>query len=147
MKKKINPQEATAFDLLHLYVEEMENCGANRQTMWIEINESFVDKLSAQGFEITLTSAQKLADQCIANEWLEHNGRTGKHQYDNLELTATGLGIVRSRQQRQKQLEARGLLKRISDYIEDHKGLFVALGAALGLVTLLVKLLSNGSNP
>lgn len=149
-KKSINHKEVTEFDLLRLYVEEMEHRGVSRQQMWIAIDEEIVARLSAEDFETTLPQVQKLADKCIAKGWLEHNGRVGRHAYDNLELTATGLGVIRSRQLRQRQLEDRGRLKRISDYIEDHKGLFLLLGSVVtisGLIITIIKLFSKGSGP
>ena len=139
VKKRINTKEPTEFDLLRLFVEEMENQGVSRKSIHMGIDESMVEKLSADVFETTLPYLQKLADRCLANEWLEHAAMGGK--YNCLRLTTTGLGVVRSRQQRQKQLEERGYLKRVSDFIEDHKGLLLALSFVIAFVTLLIKIL------
>ena len=61
-------------------------------------------------------------------------------KYGQLGLTTTGLGVVRSRQRKAEALANRISLKKVSDYIEDHKGLFVALGAAIAVAGLLLKL-------
>lgn len=136
-------KQATEIDLLRLYVEYMEQEGCNRKLVRISIDEGVVAQLAAASFSATVASVQKLADRCLANEWLERTSIDGK--YSGLSLTASGFGIVRSRQLRQQQLESRSVLKRISDYIEDHKGLFIALGTAIALAGLLIKLFSNGN--
>lgn len=140
----MSKKQATEFDLLHLYAEQMEREGSNRKLVHIDIDERVVAQLVAAGFGTTLAQAQQLADRCLANEWLEHTVMGGK--YMGLALTAAGFGVVRSRQLRQQQLESRSLLKRVSDYIEDHKGLFIALGAAIALVGLLATLFSSGDH-
>lgn len=138
----MSDKHATEFDLLRLYVEVMEREGCNRKLVRIDIDESIVTSLAAAGFSTTVAQAQQLADRCLANEWLEHTAMGGK--YMNLALTASGFGVVRSQQLRKQQLQNRTWLKRVSDYIEDHKGLFIALGAAIALAGVLVKFLSNG---
>ena len=138
----MSKKQATEFDLLQLYVKQMEREGSNRKLVRINIDESVVKQLSAAGFSTTIAQAQQLADRCLANEWLEHTVMGGK--YIDLALTASGFGIVRSRQLRQQQLESRSWLKRVSDYIEDHKGLFIALGVVIALAGLLAKVFSSG---
>ncbi len=133
---------ATEFDLLRLFVDEMERQGSNRKLVRLDIDDSFVGQLMALGLETTIAQAQRLADRCLANEWLEHTVMGGK--YISLSLTAAGFGVVRSRQLRKQQLDGRGFLKKVSDYIEDHKGLFVALGVVIALAGLLAKLFTTG---
>ncbi|MGO9445199.1 MAG: hypothetical protein ACLPXB_10540 [Thiobacillaceae bacterium] len=139
---KASEKQATEFDLLRLFVEQLEREGLDRKQGLFAIDESVIAQLAVAGFSITVAQAQQLAGRCLANEWLEHEMLGGK--YVGLSLTASGLGIVRSRRLRQQQLESRTWLKRVSDYIEEHKGLFIALGAVLGLAGLVAKLFSNG---
>ncbi len=137
MAKKI--KEITEFDILELYVLEMESEGANRNLVRISVDECMVSALRDKfGIEVTLENLYKLADICLANEWLEHRVMAGK--YGQLGLTTTGLGVVRSRQRKAEVLANRTALKKASDYIEDHKGLFVALGAVVAVAGLLLKL-------
>ena len=131
--------EITEFDILELYADEMESEGANRNLIRISVDEYMASALSDKfGVEVTLENLQRLADMCLANEWLEHRVMAGK--YGQLGLTTTGLGVVRSRQRKKEALANRTSLKKASDYIEDHKGLFVALGAAVAVAGLLLKL-------
>lgn len=132
-------QHVTEFDLLECFVEEMERRGENKNLIRLDVDAQLAMSLSEKlGCNITEERLQGFADRCLANEWLEHRVMGGK--YLQLGLTTAGLGVVRSRQRKQQLLAQRSKLKRLSDYIEDHKGLFVALGASIALVSLLVKL-------
>jgi hypothetical protein len=131
--------KATEFDLLEIFVTEMEQRGVKRNLISFDIDEKMAVAVSDKiGVPVTLEEIQKLADRCLANEWLEHRVMAGK--YGQLELTASGFGVVRSRQRKQEMLANRSLMKKTSDYIEDHKGLFIALGVAIGLAGILVRL-------
>lgn len=132
-------KEVTEFDILELYVSEMESHGANRNLVRVSVDDSMVSDLRNKlGVEVTLEKLQRLTDKCLANEWLEHRVMAGK--YGQLGLTTAGLGVVRSRQSKREALANRTSLKKASDYIEDHKGLFIALGAAVAVAGLLLKL-------
>ena len=132
-------KEITEFDILELYVGEMESQGANRNLVTISIDEGMASKLHDKlGVKVTLENLQRLADICLANEWLEHRFLAGK--YGELGLTTTGYGVVRSRQRKAELQANRSVFKKVSDYIEDHKGLFIALGAAVAVVGLLLKI-------
>lgn len=136
MNRNISEEE-----ILVVFVEEMESRGESRKLIRLDIGESMVEKINARkGSQIDLEQLHKYADICLANEWLEHTVMGGK--YGSLSITTTGLGVVRSRQRKTEVLANRSLLKRFSDYIEDHKGLFILLGAAIAIAGLLIKLFS-----
>lgn len=129
-------------DILEVFVEEMESRGESRKLIRLDIDESMVERVNARkGSSIDLGQLHKYADICLANEWLEHTVLGGK--YGSLSITTTGLGVVRSRQRKAEILANRSLLKRFSDYIEDHKGLFILLGAAIAIAGLLIKLFAG----
>lgn len=133
-------KEISEEDILRVFVEEMETRGESRKLVRLDVNDSMVEKInSAKGTNIGLEQLRKLADKCLANEWLEHTVM-GLGKYGHLSLTTTGLGVVRSRQRKEEVLAKRTWWKKASDYIEDHKGLFLALGAAIAVAGLLLKL-------
>ena len=139
MSQKIKPTE---FDLLEIYVDEMERCGQNRKFIRLSIDDDMVAKIRSKfDSEIMLEQLQALADKCLAHEWLEYTVLGDK--YNALALSTTGLGVVGSRQHKKADLVNRSLLKRGSDYVENHKGLFAGLTAAIALATLLIKLLAG----
>jgi hypothetical protein len=135
MKKEVSEE-----DILRAFVEEMETRGENRKQVRLDVNDSMVEKInSTKGTNIDLEQLYKLADRCLANEWIEHTVMGGG-RYALLSITTTGLGVVRSRRREEETLAKRTQLKKVSDYIEDHKGLFLALGAAIAVLGLLMKI-------
>lgn len=131
-------QHVSEEDILRVFVEEMETRGENRKLVSLDVNQPMLERInSAKGSNIDLEQLRRMADRCLANEWLEHTVM-GAGKYGHLSLTTTGVGVVRSRQRKEDALAKRTLLKKASDYIEDHKGLFVALGAAIAVMGLLL---------
>ena len=141
----MSKRRVTEFDLLELFTAEMEREGVNHKLVRLDIDSAVAEQMTKALYTpVTLEDLQRLADKCLANEWLEH-AAMGAGKYGYLVLTSTGVGVIRSRQRKKEVLDARTTLKKISDYIEDHKGLFVALGALIALAGLLAKLFVGGS--
>lgn len=133
----------TEFDILQVFTEEMGKKGENRKHVRFNIDEEMVKKINSKfSSRISLEELKKLADKCLSNEWLEHTV-LGAGQYGNLILTTTGFGVIRSRQRKLEMLAQRSFLKKTSDFIEDHKGLFIFLGAAIALAGLLVRIFTG----
>lgn len=80
-------------DILLLFYEEMKAQGKSREAVFMNIDDSIV-AIFAQKFksDVTLEEVHKLADICIANEWLERT--TIDPGYNFLSLTAAGLQVV-----------------------------------------------------
>ncbi|HCC55321.1 MAG TPA: hypothetical protein DEQ20_10445 [Desulfobulbaceae bacterium] len=134
------PGSPTEFDVLAIFVDEMELQGVSRKLIRLSIDEAFVGRLNAKlGVSTSIEPLQKLTDRCLANEWLEHT-ILGAGKYGVLSITATGLGVVRSKQKSEEVKRSRSNLKKVSDAIEDHKGLFIATGALLALAGVSLKL-------
>lgn len=131
-------------EILKVFIEEMESNGVNRKLVRFDINEEMLEKINAdKKLPISLEDLRKAADRCLANEWLEHRVMAG--QYGQLGISTTGVGVIRSRQKKEQQLRNRSWPKKASDYIEDHKGLFIALGAVVAISGLLIKLFGGGT--
>lgn len=138
-------RRVTEFDLLEVFTTEMEREGVNHKSVRLDIDAALAEQMTkARSTSVAVEDLQRLADKCLANAWLEH-AVIGAGKYGHLVLTSTGVGVIRSRQRKKEALNARTNLKKISDYIEDHKGLFVALGALIALAGLLTKLFVGGS--
>jgi len=133
MKKEVSEE-----DILRVFAEEMEARGKNRKLVILDVNDLMVEKInSVNGININLEQLCKLADRCLSNEWLEHTVM-GVGKYGRLSLTTTGLGVVRSRQRKEEALAKRSSWEKALDYTEDHKGLFLALAAAIAILGLLL---------
>ena len=80
-------------DILDLFYDELRTQGHTRQTLFLSLNESAQAKLQQKtGTEVKLSTIHKLADICIANEWLERT--TADPAYNFLSLTAAGLQMA-----------------------------------------------------
>ncbi|HUX62220.1 hypothetical protein [Sulfuricella sp.] len=65
--------QASEEDILRVFIEEMEARGEGRQFVRLDVDQSMVEKInSAKGSAIDLEQLCRLADRCLANEWLEH---------------------------------------------------------------------------
>ena len=133
----------TEFDLLDFYYQTMLDNGSTRNLIRYSIDHRLVEKIyEKRSISLSESELQKIADICLANNWLEYTSIAGK--YGNLCLSTTGLGIATSKR-RQKEVEAsKGLLKKFSGFIEEHKGLFILLGFVIALIGLIIKFTGVG---
>ncbi|TAL58567.1 MAG: hypothetical protein EPN84_12715 [Legionella sp.] len=80
-------------DVLDVFYDELRAEGTTRENLFISLDESVVAKLTHKlKQEVTLEQLHKLADICIANEWLERT--TADPAYKYLSLTAAGLQMA-----------------------------------------------------
>lgn len=132
-------KKATEYDLLRLFVREMEQHGVTRNHVRFDIDQDAANLMNERlGTNVTLEQIQRFADKCLAHEWLEHVF-LGAGQYGALSLTASGHGVVRSLQIKETAKAKRSTLKKVSDFIEDHKGISAAIGVLIAIVGLLLK--------
>lgn len=123
--------------LLRYVVQCMEESGANRNIVWFDVDQKLADEIySMTGIQYSIPDLRKAADKCLAHEWITHTTLGSK--YEHLQITEKGLGIVISKQRTQHQKDSRGLLKKFSDLIVDHKGIFLLLSFLGGLAGFLL---------
>lgn len=80
-------------DILRLFYDEMVAQGVTREQVFLSIEEEAAAILSQKLKKpVSVDDAQKLADICIANEWLERT--TADPNYKYLSLSENGLQIV-----------------------------------------------------
>jgi len=121
----------------------MESNGVTYNLVRLSINEELVEEInSVNKTSFTLSDLQKAADKCLAHEWLTHFC-LGRDRYAHLQITPKGIDAARLQQKAEQLKASRSLLKKISDYIEDHKGLFLVFGFILGIATLALKILAD----
>ena len=125
------------YDFLDLFYQEMLAVGHARNLVRLSVDAKMVEDIYENTtVSVTEEHLQKLADICLANSWLEHTVMGTK--YGHLQLTTTGFGVVKSKRKQRELLDNRGFLKKTSDYIEDHKGLFVLMGLLIAIAGLLI---------
>ena len=67
----------------------------------------------------------------------------GVAKYGRLGITPKGLGAARSKKKSEELKANKSMLKKVSDAIEDHKGILIFLGSALALATFILKVMSD----
>ena len=108
-------------------IHSMESEGTTYNSISLNIDQKLVDDINKQNkCEYDLITLEKATDKCIAYEWLEHR-TLGGSKYQRLNLTQKGFGVARSKMKSDELNLSRNKLKIISDYIENHKGLFILL--------------------
>jgi hypothetical protein len=131
------------FKLLNNIIDYMESTGSTYKLVSLAINEELVGEINnGNDTKYSLSELEKAADKCLAHEWLTHVNM-GSGKYDSLQITPKGVGAARSKRKSDELKASRSWLKKLSDIIEDHKGLLIFLAAALALATFVLKLLGK----
>ena len=139
MNKKTSFNE---FDFLDIFYQAMLKEGVKHNLIRITLDHRTIEDIyETTSYSATEDEIQKLIDICLANNWLEQK-TIGVGQYNNLQLTTTGLGVVTSKRRQKENENQKTFMKKTSEYIEDHKGLFLLFGfiiAAAGLILNYLK--------
>ena len=130
------------FKILNNIIDYMESTGSTYKLVTLSIDQNLVDEINATNkSNYSLEEIKKAADKCIAHEWLAHTSIGNK--YDRLRITPKGVGAARSKRKKEELKSLRSPLKKVSDYIEDHKGLFVVIGILVAIATLGFNLMNH----
>ncbi|MDO6464797.1 hypothetical protein [Pseudoalteromonas carrageenovora] len=131
------------FKILNNILDYMESKGLTYKSVVVTINEELVEEVNTiNKSSHTLEELQKAADKCFAHEWLKRRGEGGD-KYTHLYITPKGIGAARSKQRSEEIKKSRSFLKKTSDYIEEHKGLFIVFGFLLTLATFALKIFGD----
>ena len=126
------------FKILWNIIDYMEVHGLTSNVVRISIDQNFADEINAKSkTSFSVDELIKAANKCLANEWLERKELGAELR--NLGITTKGIGVARSKAKSDEQKTSRSRLKKISDYIEEHKGLFIVLGFLIAVLTLISK--------
>ena len=90
----------------------------------------------------TINDFQKIINKYITQEWLCYSC-LGDRNFRNLKFTQKGMGVAISKIKSDELAQSRNFFKRISDYIENHKGLFILLGFLITVATFTMKFTGN----
>ncbi len=128
------------FKILANIITFMEANGVTAQNVRFEVDQKLADEINLKhSTKYTVPDLEKAVDKCIANEWIKHSTLGEKYKY--LSLTAKGVGAARSKVKSEEVKMSRTPLKKASDYIEDHKGLFAFITLIIAFATLLARFL------
>ncbi|KPC54572.1 hypothetical protein [Amantichitinum ursilacus] len=130
------------FKILTNIIDYMETNGVTAKLVTFDVDQALADEINSKyGTAYSITDLEKAADKCIANEWIEHRslGKRLRH----LGITLKGVGAARSKARAEEIKASRSCLKKCSDYIEDHKGLFIFFGFLIAVATFASKFLGT----
>lgn len=130
--------------LIHV-LEFCEEKGNRHSNVHFDVDHKLVEELyDRYGVQPSIDELKKIVDRCYAREWLEH-AYLGSGHHNGLKLTSKGMGVATSKRKSEELRKNRPLPKKVSDYIDDHKGLFVLLGSCIALAGLIISFLAKGS--
>ena len=124
------------YKILSHFVDQMENEGVSCNLIRRSINQEFTNDINDKHRtkKFTLSEMEKAADKCLSHEWLKRTVLGTK--YGSLRISRKGVGVVRSKQA----AASRSCLKKVSDYIERHKGIFILISFVIALVYIYLKI-------
>ncbi len=125
MKKTNNFSES---DFLDIFDKEIKK----RNAPMLTLDESFYDSVVTN---IPKNELKRLADLCIKKSWLKKT-TFGSNEYANLKLTSAGIEEMKS----EKKQQERTIVKKFSDYIENHKGIVRLFLFIIPIITLLIQI-------
>ncbi len=140
------PKNFDEYNFLDLFYQEMLERGRANNLVRLSVDARMMEGIYAKsGISVTEGDLQIIADICLANSWVKHT-TLDVGQYGNLQLTTTGFGVAKSKRKQAEQLNNRSMVKKTSDYIEEHKGLFMLLGFIIALAGLLFNFYGSNGN-
>lgn len=120
----------------------MEIEGVTSKLVRFNLDQNFCDEINkTYKTNHTLQDFQQAADKCIAQEWLIHT--TLGRGYDHIGITTSGVGVVRSRNRVEELKKSRTWIKKLSDNIEEHKGIIGLITIAIAIITIAIKILKG----
>ncbi|PMM15849.1 hypothetical protein [Vibrio breoganii] len=136
------------YALLNNVLNYMQKHGQSHKCVHLSIDENLIKDIHFEsGGKFTIEELQKGANICLANEWLQHS-YLGTGKYEQLSITPRGLGIARSNQMKLVAEEAESKVistelsrsRRLSNWVQEHSGLFVLVTILISLAGVLVAL-------
>ncbi|PRM96017.1 hypothetical protein CJ673_03825 [Aliarcobacter cryaerophilus] len=128
---------------LEYFVNTMEQEGLTLKAVYISFTQEELQKINKiYSTNISMSQMETNLNKLLSHEHLKH-AFIGEDKFSGLQLTLKGLGVVNSLKKKEESNKNKGMLKRVSDYVEDHKGIFLVLGFLITLITLFLKFKGN----
>ena len=126
------------FKIINHVLDYMESTGSSAKASTVAITQNLVEKINSNHHSnYTLEDFEKAVAKCLANEWMEHAMLGSKR------VTAKGIEAVRAKNKEDELVSSNSTLKKVSDYIDSHKGLFLISGSFITIVTFALNMLDR----
>lgn len=123
---------------LEYFVYTMESQGLTSKQALISFSEEKLQEINKKyKTDISVEKMEIILNKLISREYIKRNYLGGG--FLGLEITSKGVGIIISLRSKEESKKKRKFFKKISDYIEDHKGIFALVGILIAAIGLYFK--------
>lgn len=138
-----NKTDQLQYEILNYLLDYMESSGTTYNLVRFDADKEFTDHINKEnGANYLVADIEKAVDKCLAHEWLGHVAMH-RSRYTNLGITQKGVEEAVLKLKADGLISSRPWSKKASDYISDHKGLFVVVSFLMALVTFSLKFLGD----
>lgn len=125
--------------ILSYFIDSMESRGESYNTVIISFDEVVIKEIEKK-YSVSFSDESKKTtfNKLISHEYITYAFSCGE-EYSGLKITLKGLSAINSIRLKREQLEKRSILKKLSDGIENHKGLATFIGTMLAILTIIFK--------
>lgn len=125
--------------ILSYFIDSMESRGESYNTVVISFDEVVIKEIEKK-YSVSFSDESKktIFNKLISHEYIAYMFFGGE-EYSGMKITLKGLGAINSIRLKREQLEKRSILKKLSDGIENHKGLATFIGTMLAILTIIFK--------
>lgn len=125
--------------ILSYFIDSMESRGESYNTVIISFDEVVIKEIEKK-YSVSFSDESKktIFNKLISHEYIAYMFFGGE-EYSGMKITLKGLGAINSIRLKREQLEKRSILKKLSDGIENHKGLATFIGTMLAILTIIFK--------
>lgn len=125
--------------ILSYFIDSMESRGESYNTVIISFDEVVIKEIEKK-YSVSFSDESKktIFNKLISHEYIAYTFFGGE-EYSGMKITLKGLGAINSIRLKREQLEKRSILKKLSDGIENHKGLATFIGTMLAILTIIFK--------
>jgi hypothetical protein len=138
-----NKTHQLQYEILNYLLDYMESSGTTYNLVKFDADEEFTDDINKENdANYSVADIEQAVDKCLAHEWLGHV-TMHRNRYNNLGVTQKGVEEAVLKLKVDGLIYSRPWPKKASDYISDHKGLFVFVSFLMALVTFSLKFLGD----
>lgn len=125
--------------ILSYFIEAMEENGVKHHLISVDFDDATLSSIQEK-YHVTIDSNNKssVLNKLLSHEYIQYS-YFGGQEYFGIQITSKGVGVINSIKAKEEQLEKRSFFKKISDGIENHKGLATFVGAMIAIITLILK--------
>jgi len=126
--------------ILSYFVNEMESKGLTKNSVLITFSDAVLQEIN-NNYSTSLNdeNLDTYINKLLASEHIKQRCMSGCKN-SNLQITSKGVAVITSLRAKEELLQNRTFLKRVSDFIDNHKGIISLIAIVLALVSFVLRL-------